>query len=243
MTAGPGTPSKRKQSSPATTLDSKRRRSSDGRVPSRLQREIELEGDDPDAVEVMLRYLYNFPFPTLMANKREKDRDTCELEINVVVVGQKYMLNELADLGLDAMRNALGQAEAAFKMTHDANYIHKIWQFFYKNRDVHPRIKDTMHEIGARHYSTLFQFSPFRQALEADGSEQVLQLVSKAVEVGHEVQLDTYKKGEEHTMFHCLSCDEKWLKRRDLDSTICSRCGPRFEVQVEVQVVRLQTLS
>lgn len=65
---------------------------------------VELKGDDNAAVEAMLRWLYTFDYEKTRTAEHES---TYDFHLNVVVVADKYLLNDLRDEALRRLNNIL----------------------------------------------------------------------------------------------------------------------------------------
>ncbi|KAK3075804.1 hypothetical protein LTR53_000506 [Teratosphaeriaceae sp. CCFEE 6253] len=77
------------------------------------QKTVWLEGDDEDACEAMLRWLYTFDYEERSGAADAQPEDTVDFHLGVCLVADKYMLQDLLNEALSRLRMRLESVDEA----------------------------------------------------------------------------------------------------------------------------------
>ena len=140
---------------------------------------IELHEDDPDAVETMIRHLYNFPYP-------KQTTDGPEFHVNNFVAAKKYLLNDLESIALAGVLSSVESVESIYRRSKDITGIFELRQLLSIHRDQHEDFSVMASQLARKHLGSLVTIPEFRKMLDEDENKGTLDLVVNAVQTDHE---------------------------------------------------------
>ena len=179
----------------------------DSKFAENVQGAIELCEDDPDAIEVMLQYLYNKPYDKIIEDMKDNGKATgTKLQMGICMVGKKYLMPELEKNGLVGLRSYVAETEA----TEDAASIFSAYCFLSDHKNHDPAFAEIMLELGKKHLPDLFAFPDFRKMLEEDENKEVLDVAIKGVKRVYEPPATVTVTRSVRRKMECYSCGNEW---------------------------------
>lgn len=159
---------------------------------------IELQEDDPDAIETILHYLYNFPHPRSASNGPK-------FHMDVFITAKKYVLEDLPPTALSGLLNSVSAIEAGYRTSRDINSIFELYQLLSCRRD-EQEFSRIIADLTKKYLGELFGIAEFREMLEEDGNQEVLGEVVRMVRATH-ARIPRANQGEGERQFamcnHC----------------------------------------
>ena len=192
----------------------------ESRFQEREKTVIELKDDDPDAVDTMLRYLYNFPYPKSTA-------DSPKFHINNFIAARKYLLTELEPIALAGVRSSIESVQAEYNNTKDITAIFELFQLLSSHREQHKDFSDMVYLLATMYLGGIFAIPEFRRMLEKDENKDILDLVVKAVRTDREGPSAANGGESRLKLALCVSCRFMWAPDTAPNELayLCLRCN------------------
>ena len=164
---------------------------------------IEHHEDDPDAVETMIRHLYNFPYP-------KQTTDGPEFHFNNFVAAKKYLLNDLESIALAGVLDSIESVQSIYRRSKDITGIFELRQLLSIHRDQHEDFSVMASQLARKHLGSLVTIPEFRKMLDEDENKGTLDLVVNGVQTDHEdSHVPDGGQGERESAL-CPTCRFMW---------------------------------
>lgn len=169
------------------------------------QKEIRLEEDDPDALEAMLRYIYNFDYQVLASCVTQTDKAFFHLKVRMCA--QKYLVPAL-------VTKALAKFNEVLDAMTDVAEIMAVIKLFTTMTELLETLDPVIEHLVRKNLASLLELDLFPEWIGTQPKLCRLLLRGAA----------TFETLEMHMHAQCLGCS----KHSGASDSVCVYCGRRL---------------
>lgn len=183
---------------------------------------IELHEDDPVALEVVLRFIYNWTWPEISIAMTAHGSFGLETQLKVLEAAQKYLMPNLETIVAYGVESEIKDLLSRDENGVDANAVMDTIELLIAHQDLSPKIGQYSVHLVMAHMGTLFKLKRFREMMETEEGAWALGQATMSMDWGSKV-LNAVRWGVVHTekFTRCTECS---FQDQDVEQGFCRNC-------------------